>query len=115
MGRSPASFRSAEGALTITGRRKDLIIRGGENIAAPHVENVLLRHPAIRDVAVCGRPDADLGEIVAAAVVLDPASPVTVAGTQGTVSALDDTSETFGNGTSGLTPGTYTCTVIVDP
>jgi long-chain acyl-CoA synthetase len=43
------------------------------------VENVLLRHPEIRDVAVCGRPDADLGEIVAAAVVLDPASPVTVA------------------------------------
>ena len=60
------------------GRVKDLIIRGGENIAAPHVENVLLRHPAIRDVAVCGRPDADLGEIVAAAVVVDPASPVTV-------------------------------------
>jgi acyl-CoA synthetase (AMP-forming)/AMP-acid ligase II len=68
-----------DGYLFITGRVKDLIIRGGENIAAPHVENVLLRHPEIRDVAVCGRPDADLGEIVAAAVVLDPASPVTVA------------------------------------
>jgi long-chain acyl-CoA synthetase len=65
--------------LFITGRVKDLIIRGEENIAAPHVENVLLRHPEIRDVAVYGRPDADLGEIVAAAVVLDPASPVTVA------------------------------------
>ena len=58
---------------------KDLIIRGGENVAAPHVENVLLRHPEIRDVAVCGRPDPDLGEIVAAAVVLDPSSTVTVA------------------------------------
>lgn len=67
-----------DGYLFITGRVKDLIIRGGENIAAPHVENVLLRHPEVRDVAVCGRPDPDLGEIVAAAVVLDPASTVTV-------------------------------------
>lgn len=66
------------GYLFITGRMKDLIIRGGENIAAPHVENVLLRHPDVRDVAVCGRPDPDLGEIVAAAVVLDGASTVTV-------------------------------------
>jgi long-chain acyl-CoA synthetase len=68
-----------DGYLFITGRLKDLIIRGGENIAAPHVENVLLRHPDIRDVAVCGRPDTDLGEIVAAAIVLDPASAVTAA------------------------------------
>jgi len=67
-----------DGYLFITGRLKDLIIRGGENIAAPHVENVLLRHPAIREVAVCGRPDPDFGETVAAAVVLDPASTVTV-------------------------------------
>jgi long-chain acyl-CoA synthetase len=67
------------GYLFITGRAKDLIIRGGENIAAAHVENVLLRHPEILDVAVCGRPDPDLGEIVAAAVVLDPDSTVTVA------------------------------------
>jgi acyl-CoA synthetase (AMP-forming)/AMP-acid ligase II len=68
-----------DGYLFITGRMKDLIIRGGENIAAPHVENVLLRHPGIQEVAVCGRPDPDLGEIVAAAVVLAPGSPVTVA------------------------------------
>jgi acyl-CoA synthetase (AMP-forming)/AMP-acid ligase II len=67
-----------DGYLFVTGRVKDLIIRGGENIAAPHVENALLRHSEIRDVAVCGRPDPDLGEIVAAAVVVDPASPVTV-------------------------------------
>jgi steroid-24-oyl-CoA synthetase len=68
-----------DGYLFITGRVKDLIIRGGENIAAPHVENILLRHSAIREVAVCGRPDPDLGETVAAAVVLDPTSTVTVA------------------------------------
>jgi long-chain acyl-CoA synthetase len=69
----------ADGYLSITGRLKDLIIRGGENIASTHVESVLLQHPAVRDVAVCGRPDPDLGEIVAAAVVIDPARPVTEA------------------------------------
>ena len=80
-GSTPATsaISTRDGYLFITGRMKDLIIRGGENVAAPHVENVLLRHPEIRDVAVCGRPDPDLGEIVAAAVVLDPSSTVTVA------------------------------------
>jgi long-chain acyl-CoA synthetase len=68
-----------DGYLFITGRLKDLIIRGGENIASTHVEDVLLKHPAVREVAVCGRPDPDLGEIVAAAVVVDPDNPVTVA------------------------------------
>jgi long-chain acyl-CoA synthetase len=69
----------ADGYLFITGRLKDLIIRGGENIASIHVEDVLLKHPEVREVAVCGRPDPDLGEIVAAAVVVAPDSPVTVA------------------------------------
>ena len=69
----------ADGYLFITGRLKDLIIRGGENIASTHVEDVLLKHPAVREVAVCGLPDPDLGETVAAAVVVDPDSPVTVA------------------------------------
>jgi long-chain acyl-CoA synthetase len=69
----------SDGYLFITGRLKDLIIRGGENIAATHVEDVLLKHPDVQEVAVCGRPDPDLGEIVAAAVVVAPDSPVTVA------------------------------------
>jgi len=69
----------ADGYLFITGRLKDLIIRGGENVAASHVESVLLQHPAVREVAVCGRPDPDLGEIVAAAVVVDPTRPLTKA------------------------------------
>ena len=69
----------ADGYLFITGRLKDLIIRGGENVASTHVEDVLLKHPEVREVAVCGRPDPDLGEIVAAAVVVDADSPVTVA------------------------------------
>jgi long-chain acyl-CoA synthetase len=58
-----------DGLLYITGRCKDVIIRGGENIAAPRVEAVLLEHPAVASVAVVGRPHPDLGEEVAAAVV----------------------------------------------
>lgn len=64
--------RMVDGLLYITGRIKDLIIRGGENIAPAHVEAVLLRHPAVLNVAVIGLPDPDLGERVAAVVQLSP-------------------------------------------
>jgi long-chain acyl-CoA synthetase len=60
--------RLADGLLYVTGRRKDLIIRGGENIAPAHVEAALLTHPQVRNAAVLGLPDADLGEIVGAVV-----------------------------------------------
>jgi long-chain acyl-CoA synthetase len=66
-----------DGLLYVTGRAKDLIIRGGENIAAAHVEEVLHRHPAVAAVAVVGLPDPDFGEIVGA--VVQPRGPVTVA------------------------------------
>jgi long-chain acyl-CoA synthetase len=69
--------RIEDGLLYVTGRSKDIIIRGGENIASAHVESALLRHPAVRNVAVVARPDADLGERVAAAIELDPAAPAT--------------------------------------
>ena len=59
-----------DGFLYVTGRSKDIIIRGGENIAATRVEDELLRHPAVAEVAVIGLPHPDLGEEVAAAVVL---------------------------------------------
>jgi long-chain acyl-CoA synthetase len=62
--------RVEDGRLYITGRSKDIVIRGGENIAAPHVESVLLQHPDVADVAVVGLPHPDLGEEVAAAVQL---------------------------------------------
>ena len=68
--------RIEDGLLYVTGRSKDIIIRGGENIASAHVESALLRHPAVRNAAVVARPDADLGERVAAAVELDPSTPV---------------------------------------
>ena len=68
--------RIEEGLLYVTGRSKDIIIRGGENIASAHVESALLRHPAVRNVAVVARPDVDLGERVGAAIELDPKANV---------------------------------------
>jgi long-chain acyl-CoA synthetase len=61
--------RLEDGLLHLTGRSKDIVIRGGENIAAPHVEAVLLEHPGVSSVAVVGLPHAELGEEVGAAVV----------------------------------------------
>lgn len=62
--------RSADGALTITGRKKDLIIRGGENISAKEIEDVLHLHPAVREAAVVAMPHERLGEGVCAFVIL---------------------------------------------
>jgi cyclohexanecarboxylate-CoA ligase/acyl-CoA synthetase len=59
----------ADGYLRVTGRIKDLIIRGGTNISAAEVENHLLTHPAVAAVAVVAAPDARLGEKVCAFVV----------------------------------------------
>ena len=66
----------AEGWLTIVGRLKELIIRGGENIASAEVERVLEQHPGVRQAVVVGCPDRRLGERVAAFVVGDPAIDV---------------------------------------
>jgi long-chain acyl-CoA synthetase len=67
-----------DGYLYVTGRKKDLIIRGGENIAPAHVESCLLRHPAIREAAVVGLPHPELGEEVGAVVSLMPGAELTV-------------------------------------
>jgi long-chain acyl-CoA synthetase len=61
-----------EGYLFVDDRLKDIVIRGGENIATPHVEDALLAHPAVRDVAVFGLPHEVLGEELAAVVVVKP-------------------------------------------
>jgi long-chain acyl-CoA synthetase len=53
----------AAGYLTITGRIKELIIRGGQNIAPAEIEEVVVRHPQVRDCAVVGVPHATLGEV----------------------------------------------------
>ena len=60
----------SEGYLTITDRKKDIIIRGGENISSREVEEVLARHPAVVEVAVVAMPDGRYGEKVCAFVTL---------------------------------------------
>jgi cyclohexanecarboxylate-CoA ligase len=60
---------SDDGAITIAGRVKDIIVRGGENISVKEVEDYLLEHPAIADVAIVGVPDDVLGERGCAFVV----------------------------------------------
>ena len=53
----------ADGYLAITDRKKDIIIRGGENVSAAEVEEILVRMPDVAEVAVVAAPDARLGEI----------------------------------------------------
>ncbi|PIM74406.1 cyclohexanecarboxylate-CoA ligase [Streptomyces sp. JV178] len=60
------------GHLVLTGRLKDVIIRKGENISAKEIEDLLHRHPAVRDVAVIGLPDIERGERVCAVVEQPP-------------------------------------------
>jgi 2-furoate---CoA ligase len=66
-------YVDAEGELWVAGRVDDMIISGGENIHPVEVEEVLARHPGVRDVAVVGEPDERWGERVTAFVV--PARP----------------------------------------
>jgi fatty-acyl-CoA synthase len=60
-----------EGYLTISDRKKDVIISGGENVSSIEVEDVITSHPAVREVAVIGIPDERWGELVTALVVTD--------------------------------------------
>ena len=66
-----ASF-DGEGRLTIKGRRKDMIIRGGQNIYPSEIEAMLLKHPNVLKVAIVGMPDPVMGEKACAYVVLKP-------------------------------------------
>ncbi len=65
-----------EGYLFIDGRSKDMVIRGGENIACPHVEAVLLRHPDVVEAAAIGLPHPELGEELAVVIVHRPGGRV---------------------------------------
>ena len=67
----------ADGFLYVTGRSKDMVIRGGENIACPHVEAAIMAHPDVLEVAVVAYPDEEFGEAVAAVVYLRPGSSAT--------------------------------------
>jgi cyclohexanecarboxylate-CoA ligase len=64
------AVRHAGRYFELTGRSKDIVIRGGENIPVVEVENLLHAHPKVRDVAVVGYPDERLGERACAFVVL---------------------------------------------
>jgi acyl-CoA synthetase (AMP-forming)/AMP-acid ligase II len=66
----------ASGALTITGRKKDLIIRGGENISAVEIEDVLRTHAQVRDASVVAMPHERLGEGVCAYIICEGGQPV---------------------------------------
>ena len=68
-----------DGYVTIVDRKKDIVVRGGENISSREVEELLLRHPAVREAAVVGWPDQRLGERVGAFVQLNPGTSLTVA------------------------------------
>lgn len=71
----------ANGMLTVTGRKKDMIRTGDENVYAAEVERVLALHPAVLESAVLGLPDAHYGEVVCAVIVVHPdmdLSPVEV-------------------------------------
>lgn len=60
----------ASGNYIVEGRKKDLINRGGEKISAEEIENLILSHPAVNNVACIPVPDPDLGERMCACVVL---------------------------------------------
>ena len=65
-------FLDADGYLSITGRKKDIIVRGGYNISPAETEAALCRHPAVAEAACVGYPDERLGERMCAFVVLAP-------------------------------------------
>ncbi len=71
-----------DGYIKITGRLKDLIIRGGVNISPVEIENILFAHPKVANVAVVGMPDPRLGERVCAFVVPKAAERLSVAEAQ---------------------------------
>ena len=62
--------RDADGFFFVTGRIKELIIKGGENIAPREIDEALLRHPAVLDAAAVGIPDRHYGQEILACVVL---------------------------------------------
>lgn len=71
-----------DGYVTITGRIKDLIIRGGVNIAPVEIEDLLFAHPAVAAAAVVGMPDERLGERICAFVVLHPGATLSLSEVQ---------------------------------
>lgn len=66
------AYMDDEGYIRISGRVKDVLIRGGENVPVVEIENLLYKHPAVAGVAIVGMPDARLGERGCAFIVTQP-------------------------------------------
>ena len=77
-----------DGDIVITDRKKDLVIRGGENLSPKEIEDALAQHPAIREVAVVGAPHPRLGETICAFVVPNADDSVTLDDLAGQMSRL---------------------------
>jgi acyl-CoA synthetase (AMP-forming)/AMP-acid ligase II len=71
-------YLDEDGYLFITGRKKDLIIRGGENISTSEIEEVVSLHPKVDEAAVIGVPDVEWGEVVKAICVPNKGDQPTV-------------------------------------
>jgi acyl-CoA synthetase (AMP-forming)/AMP-acid ligase II len=72
-----AAYFSEEGYLFIVDRVKDMVVTGGENVFTTEVENAVISHEAVQDVAVIGVPHPEWGEAVHAIVILHPGKSVT--------------------------------------
>jgi cyclohexanecarboxylate-CoA ligase len=76
------AYMDDEGYIRISGRVKDVLIRGGENVPVVEIENLLYKHPAVAAVAVVGYPDARLGERGCAFIVPKQGSTIDLAAMQ---------------------------------
>ena len=79
----------SDGYLRITGRAKDIIIRGGENIPVVEIEDLIYKHPGISGAAIVAMPDERLGERACAFVTTKPGSTVTLSDVNTFLSAQD--------------------------
>ena len=70
------AYMDDEGYIRVSGRVKDVLIRGGENVPVVEIENLLYKHPAVAAVAVVGYPDARLGERGCAFIVAKPGNTI---------------------------------------
>jgi long-chain acyl-CoA synthetase len=70
-------YLDEDGFVFVTGRIKELIIKGGENIAPREIDEALLRHPAVLEAAAVGIPDANYGQEIMACVIPKPGAAVT--------------------------------------
>jgi cyclohexanecarboxylate-CoA ligase len=76
------AYMDKDGYIRISGRVKDILIRGGENVPVVEIENLLYEHPAVSAVAVVGFPDARLGELGCAFIVPRTGSTIDLAAVQ---------------------------------